>query len=162
MHNEPAATVADSIARLAQFGRPVMPVGQAYDAAAEGGPLGIPPRNQILAFMQSAEKHGAASVSWWSWQHADQQAWDAVRDAPEFLLRPASPTPFSPGQTRAIQVLLTSLGFVVAPSGAWDEATVRAVSDYQRAARLPITGIVDADTLDTLMTPFAPPVRPGG
>ncbi|MDQ1446608.1 MAG: hypothetical protein QOI20_3072, partial [Acidimicrobiaceae bacterium] len=34
------------------------------------------------------------------------------------------------------------------------------VADYQRAARLPITGVIDAATRDTLLTPFAPPLHP--
>lgn len=159
MHNEPAATVADSIARLAHLQRPILPVGQAYDAAAEGGPPGVPPRDQILAFMKAAEAAGAASVSWWSWQHADQQAWDAVRDAPEFVLA-ANAT--RPGVLKAYQVLLTSLGFPAPATGVWDEASARAVADYQRAARLPVTGVVDDATLSLLLTPFGPPIRPGG
>ena len=157
LHNDPAATVADSIARLQHLGRPIMPVGQAYDASAEGGPVGIPPRPQIHAFMAAAEAAGAPSVSWWSWQHADQQAWDAVRDAPEFVLAAGSTRP---GTIRAYQVLLTSLGFLAPLNGVWDAATAHAAADYQRAARLPITGVIDEPTLDTLMTPFNPPIRP--
>ena len=158
MHNEPAATVTDSIARLAHLQRPILPVGQAYDAAAEGGPPGVPPRDQILAFMRAAEAAGAPSVSWWSWQHADQQAWDAVRDAPEFVLAAGSTRP---GTIRAYQVLLNSLGFPAPVNGVWDEASAHALADYQRAARLPVTGVVDEATLTTLLTPFPPPIRPG-
>jgi Putative peptidoglycan binding domain len=158
MHNEPAATVTDSIARLAHLQRPILPVGQAYDAAAEGGPAGVPGRDQILAFMKAAEAAGAPSVSWWSWQHADQQAWDAVRDAPEFVLTAGATRP---GAVRAYQVLLTSLGFPAPVTGVLDEATANALADYQRAARLPVTGVIDDATFNTLLTPFPPPIRPG-
>lgn len=161
MANDPAATVTDTMNRLAPFDRPILPIGQAYDGGPEGGPAGVPPRGQLLAFMTAAEKAGAASVSWWSWQHADQQAWDAVRDAPEFQLAVAAPAALSAGQVRAYQVLLHSLGFYAGlGTGAWDGATAQAVADYQRAARLPVTGVIDQATHDTLFTPFAPPIHP--
>jgi hypothetical protein len=133
-------------------------VGQAYDGASEGGPPGVPPRAQLLAFMQAADQAGAIGVSWWSWQHADQQAWDAVRDAPQFVLPPSPAT--QPGQIRAYQALLSSLGFAAARTGVWDPATIGAVQAYQKAARLPVSGIVDEDTRATLFTPFAPPIHP--
>jgi hypothetical protein len=159
MGNDPAATVADTIARLSMYDRPILPVGQAYDGAGEGGPAGVPARPQLLAFMTSAEKAGAASVSWWSWQHADQQAWDAVKDAPEFPL-PVGPAAEQPGPARAYQTLLWSLGFNAPKTGVWDAATAGAVADYQRAARLPVTGAIDEQTRLTLLTPFPPPIRP--
>jgi hypothetical protein len=158
MHDDPALAITDVMARLAPFGKPVIPVGQAYDGGPEGGPPGVPPRAQLLEFMQAADQAGAVGVSWWSWQHADQQAWDAVRDAPQFLL-PPSPA-VEPGQIRAYQTLLTSLGFPAARTGVWDPATIAAVQAYQRAARLPVSGIVDDETRATLFTPFPPPIRP--
>jgi hypothetical protein len=160
MGNDPAATVADTIAKLAPLGRPIIPVGQAYDGGPEGGPPGVPNKAQLLAFMQAADKAGAAGVSWWSWQHADAQAWDAVREAPEFLLPTAAPEALSAGQVRAYQTLLTSLGFVTPMTGGWDAGTSAVVADYQRAARLPVTGVIDGPTRDTLLTPFPPPIRP--
>ena len=156
---DPAADVAGAIADLSVHGKPVLPVGQAYDGAAEGGPRGVPPRNELLRFMQAGEHYGAAGVSWWSWQHADQEAWDTVRDAPEFHL-PSAPAPFTSGQIRAYQTLLTSLGFPAPPTGAWDGATLAAVQGYQRAALLPVTGVIDEATRTALLTPFAPPIRP--
>jgi peptidoglycan hydrolase-like protein with peptidoglycan-binding domain len=160
MGNDPAATVADTIAKLAPLNRPIIPVGQAYDGGSEGGPPGVPARPQIIAFMQSAEKAGAAGVSWWSWQHADQQAWDAVRDSAEFMPPVGPGTSMNAGQVRAYQVLLTSLGFKAALTGVWDVATASVVADYQRAARLPVTGMIDAATRDTMLTPFPPPLHP--
>jgi hypothetical protein len=40
-------------------------------------------------------------VSWWSWQHADQQAWDAVRDSAEFMPPVGPGTSMNAGQVRA-------------------------------------------------------------
>ncbi|HEV7886970.1 MAG TPA: peptidoglycan-binding domain-containing protein, partial [Acidimicrobiales bacterium] len=145
MGNDPAATVADTIAKLAPLNRPIIPVGQAYDGGGEGGPPGVPGRDQLLAFMKQADASGAVGVSWWSWQHADAQAWDAVRDAPEFRL-PEGSTALTPGQVRAYQALLTSLGFRTPVNGVWDAGTAQALADYQRTARLPITGVVDGPT----------------
>jgi hypothetical protein len=44
--------------------------------------------------MRFAEANGAAGVSFWSWQAANQAAWNAVRDAVEF--RPPPPAPPAP------------------------------------------------------------------
>ena len=49
----------------------------------------MPPPEELFRFMRFAESHGAAGVSFWSWQAANQPAWNAVRDAVEF--RPAQP-----------------------------------------------------------------------
>ncbi|HEX9969983.1 MAG TPA: peptidoglycan-binding domain-containing protein [Acidimicrobiales bacterium] len=157
---DPAADVAGAIRDLKSYGKPIIPVGQAYDGVREGGPPGVPPRDQLLRFMQAAEEHGAVGVSWWSWQHADQQAWDAIRDAPQFMLPAAAPAALSAGQVRAYQALLTSLGFAMPATGAWDEPTSAAVRAYQTAARLPVTGVIDAATRAILFTPFGPPIQP--
>ena len=158
MGRDPATDITNAVRDLSVYGKPIIPVGQAYDGAAEGGPPGVPARDQMQRFMQAAEASGVIGVSWWSWQHADQQAWDAVRDAPEFILTAGSTRP---GAIRAYQVLLTSLGFPAPVNGVLDEATAHALADYQRAARLPVTGVVDDATLNTLLTPFPPPIRPG-
>lgn len=156
---DPAADVIATIQALAPLGKPIIPVGQAYDGSREGGPVGVPPRDQLMAFMKAAEEHGAVGVSWWSWQHADQQAWDAVRDAPHFTL-PAAPAPLSEWQVRAYQTLLSTLGFGTPITGVWDESTANAVGAYQAAARLPQTRAIDAATRGILFTPFAPPLLP--
>jgi hypothetical protein len=155
---DPATHVIDTIKKLAPLGKPIIPVGQAYDGIREGGPPGVPPRDQLQRFMQAAEEHGAVSVSWWSWQHADQQAWDAVRDATSFTL-PLSPA-LSPWQVRAYQTLVATLGFPMPITGVWDEPTINAVKAYQAAARLPQTGVVDEATRTILLSPFAPPLLP--
>ena len=160
MGRDPAADIAGAIRDLAPLGKPIIPVGQAYDGFTEGGPPGVPPRDQLLKFMESAEQHGAIGVSWWSWQHADQQAWDAIRDAPQFTLPVGEGSTFTVGQVRSYQMLLHTLGFPMPITALWDEATVAAVQAYQRAARLPVTGVIDEATRTVLLSPFGPPIQP--
>lgn len=159
LDRDPVADMAGAIRDLAQFGKPIIPAGQAYDASGEGGPRGVPPRPQLINFMQTGDRLGASGVSWWSWQHANQEAWDAVRDAAEFRLPVGEPATFAAGQVRAYQTLLSSLGFPTPIDGAWGPASDTALRSYQEAARLPVTGVLDQLTQDILLTPFAPPLR---
>ncbi|HUR24298.1 MAG TPA: peptidoglycan-binding domain-containing protein [Acidimicrobiales bacterium] len=159
LHRDPVNDIAGAIRDLTRFGKPIIPAGQAYDASGEGGPAGVPPRPQLIRFMQTGEQVGAAGVSWWSWQHADQQAWDAVRDAAEFRLPLGDPGAYSTAQVRAYQTLLSSLGFPTPVDGVWGPATDAAVRSYQEAAHLPVTGVIDQATQDVLLTPFAPPLK---
>lgn len=157
---DPAAHVAGALRDLGPYGKPILPVGQAYDGAAEGGPAGVPPRKELIRFMQAGDQMGATGMSWWSWQHADEQAWNAIRDAAEFRLPVGDPAAFTPGQVKAYQTLLTSLGFPSPIDGVWGEPTAAAVRAYQEAARLAVTGMIDEATLGVLLTPFAPPLQP--
>ncbi len=69
---------------LLPYGKPIFPVGQAYDGAPEGGRPGVPPPEELLRFMRVGQADGAQGVSFWSWQAADQKAWDAIAGADEF------------------------------------------------------------------------------
>jgi len=157
---DPERHIANAIRDLEAYGKPILPVGQAYDGGDEGGPRGVPPREELIRFMQGGDRVGAAGVSWWSWQHANQEAWEAIRDAAEFRLPVGDPSRFTGGQVKAYQTLLTSLGFAAPMDGKWTEATTAAVRNYQLAARLPAHGVIDEATLRVLLTPFAPPVQP--
>lgn len=84
LDRQPDTDVAGALRDLAKFGVPVYPIGQAYDGAPEGGRRGVPPPEELYRFMRFAQNHGAAGVSFWSWQAANQPAWDAIRDAHEF------------------------------------------------------------------------------
>ena len=64
-----------------------------------------------------------------------------------WLYRVTANAALSPGQARAYQVLVASLGF-------------RTIADYQRAAHLPATGQIDEATRHLLLTPVAAPVHP--
>jgi hypothetical protein len=63
---------------LAQYGKPVMPIGQAYDGGLEGGPPGTPTPDEIDSFMNASAAGGARAISFWSWQHASGDMWAAI------------------------------------------------------------------------------------
>jgi putative peptidoglycan binding protein len=158
LNRDPVSDVVGAFANLRHFGKPILPIGQAYDGAADHGPPGVPNRAAIQAFMAAAEQVGVTSVSFWSWQHASQEAWDAIRDAPQFRLPVATDQSLTAGEVRAYQYLLNSLGFGVDASGVWDTATTDAVAAYQRAAHLPVTGVIDFGTRLLLLKPFLTPL----
>ena len=85
LNREPGADVADAMKYLQRFNKPITPIGQAYDGGPEGGRPGVPPRAELLRFMEVAKQYHAAAVSFWSWQEANAEAWDAIRDGPSFL-----------------------------------------------------------------------------
>ncbi len=84
LDRQPDTDVAGAMQYLSKYNVPIYPVGQAYDGSPEGGRKGVPPPDELWRFMRFAEKHGAAGVSFWSWQAADPRAWAAVREAVEF------------------------------------------------------------------------------
>ncbi|MDP8988266.1 MAG: peptidoglycan-binding protein, partial [Actinomycetota bacterium] len=160
LNRQPDTDVVNDVTFLAPFGKPVIPVGQAYDGAPEGGRPGPPPPEEIARFLAAAEASGAVGASFWSWQHASQAIWDTIAAAPQFRWEALPPGELRPEQVRALQAQLTSLGHPVAATGAWDGATSQALAAYQERARLPQTGVLDAATLDILLRPFSPPVGP--
>ncbi|HUR78703.1 MAG TPA: peptidoglycan-binding domain-containing protein [Acidimicrobiales bacterium] len=159
MHTDPAVAVRQAWQRLAPLGKPIIPVGQAYDGFAEGGPPGVPNRHLIHRFMGAVADHGGTSVSFWSWQHATDEVWQAVSDAALFQLPVDHPSSFRPDQVRAFQALLSSLGFGVPATGTWGEETYAAVRAFQARSRLPVTGVIDAATRALLLHPVGPPLK---
>ncbi len=90
LNRQPDTDVAGALRDLAPFGKPVFPVGQAYNGAPEGGRPGVPPPEELLRFMRVGSAGGAKGVSFWSWQAADERAWTAIAGAEEFRLPRAS------------------------------------------------------------------------
>jgi hypothetical protein len=90
LDRQPDTDVAGALQYLSKFGVPIYPVGQAYDGSPEGGRKGVPPPEELWRFMRFAQANGAAGISFWSWQSANQPAWNAVREAVEFR-PPAAP-----------------------------------------------------------------------
>ena len=84
LNRQPDTDVAGAVDDLAPFGKPVFPVGQAYDGKPEGGRAGVPPPEELLRFMGTAHAKGVTGVSFWSWQAANGSAWDTIRTAAEF------------------------------------------------------------------------------
>jgi hypothetical protein len=85
LNRDAALDTANAVHFLSQYGKPVMPIGQAYDGGPEGGPPGVPSPAELLRFMEVAKQYGAVAVSFWSWQHANPPAWDAIKNAPLFV-----------------------------------------------------------------------------
>jgi hypothetical protein len=81
MNRDPAADVARAIDNLTHYNKPILPVGQAYDGAIDGGPPGSPPRHQLDSFMQAAVGRGAAGLSFWVWHTATAEHWAAIAEA---------------------------------------------------------------------------------
>jgi hypothetical protein len=159
LNNDPVVAVNQTWARLAPLGKPIIPVGQAYDGFAEGGPPGVPNRGMIHRFMGAVADHGGTSVSFWSWQHATEEVWQAVSDAALYQVPIGHPSTYRADQVRAFQALLTSLGFGVPTTGNWGDETYAAVRAFQAAAHLPVTGVVDEFTREMLLRPAAPPLK---
>ncbi len=84
LNRQPDTDVIGAVDDLAKFGKPIFPIGQAYDGLPEGGRRGPPPPEELWRFFTAANSKGVGGVSFWSWQAADQRAWDAIRDAVEF------------------------------------------------------------------------------
>ena len=78
---DPVAEVEQTIADLAGLGKPIMPVGQAYDARSEGGPPGPPSKEHLVRFIQAAQSRGATGFSFWVWHHATPDHWAAISEA---------------------------------------------------------------------------------
>ena len=93
LNRYPGPDVEGAIRDLGPLGKPIFPIGQAYDGAPEGGRAGVPPREELLTFADVASAHGAQGISFWSWQAADDQAWEAIKDAPSFKKPAPAPKP---------------------------------------------------------------------
>ena len=79
----PDDDAAEAVDFLSRFGKPVLPIGQAYDSSLDGGQAGTPTAGEVSAFMNASAAHGAKGVSFWSWQHASDEVWGAIAAGPE-------------------------------------------------------------------------------
>ena len=83
LDRDPASDVASAIDFLAGLGKPVAPIGQAFDGGPEGGREGLPTADELAAFAGTAAAHGASGLSFWSWQHADDATFASIGAMPE-------------------------------------------------------------------------------
>jgi hypothetical protein len=83
LDRDPATDVASAVDFLSAFGKPVAPIGQAFDGGPEGGREGLPTADELAAFAATAKAHGAAGLSFWSWQHADDATFASIGAMPE-------------------------------------------------------------------------------
>jgi hypothetical protein len=109
LNRQPDSDAAGALQDLLPLGKPVFPVGQAYDGGPEGGRAGLPTPFELQQFMWASSFFGGQGVSFWSWQHADQATWDTIRDAPWFKDVPRQATavkaapPAKAGQPKALE-----------------------------------------------------------
>ena len=91
-NRDPAQVTATSMAYLARFGKPVMPVGQGYDGRLDAPYLAADPDpgGSVKAFLTTAKRRGATHVSLWSWQTTGAQQWAALAHG-NGLFRPVKP-----------------------------------------------------------------------
>jgi hypothetical protein len=150
-NRDPATDVAGAIDYLAQFNKPILPVGQAYNGGPEGGPDRDPPKEQLVAFMNTALAKGALGVSFWVWNHATPEQWSAIDQATAWEL----PIGRAANGAAAVflQRVLNLLGHPLAQDGNLGPATRDAIAKVQQSFGLPATGKLDAATARSITGP---------
>src|SRR5687767_9262588 len=150
-NRDPATDVAGAIDYLAQFNKPIMPIGQAYNGGPEGGPDRDPPKEQLVAFMNVAHAKGAIAVSFWVWNHATPDQFAAIDEAIAWEL----PIGRAANGAAAVflQRVLTLLGQPVAQDGNFGPATKAAIAAVQTRFGLPATGKLDGATARSITGP---------
>ena len=138
------------------YGRPIVPIGQLYDA---------PPASDVVRFRQLVAAEGSAGLSWWSWQAAAPAAWAALLAVPPVPLVPPPPPEWAAIARGArgdlvilAQELLAGGGAAVPVTGFFGPITQQAVQQLQAAAALPVTGVIDTATWAVLRRNAPAPV----
>jgi len=138
------------------YKRALFPLGQLYSD---------PSPSEVKRFRQLADLYGAGGVSWWSWQSASARGWDAIGTPLSPLAGPPPAVAYPTLKRGArgdlvlwVQEHLIAAGQSVATDGSFNAATETAVSNFQTARALLVTGQVDAATWDALLRyqPAAP------
>lgn len=115
-YNRSPKVVTDaSMNWLAQFGKPIMPVGQGYDGRIDAPylPADPDPAGSVQAFVDAARAGGAQSISLWSWQTMGPQQWDVLGRAGAAFAPPApapAPVPVAEPEPSLVDQLLRILG----------------------------------------------------
>lgn len=78
---DPVVEVEQAVDDLVGLGKPVMPVGQAYDPGIDGGPPGPPPKEHLVRFIRAAQTRGVTAYSFWVWHLATPEHWAAITEA---------------------------------------------------------------------------------
>lgn len=79
---EPGADVQRAVSRMASLGLPVIPAGQSYDMASDGGRRGNPTGPETLRFLHQARSSGALGAAFWVWQDTSAEQWQAISSYP--------------------------------------------------------------------------------
>lgn len=83
VNRDPATVARQTMQRFKKYGKPIIPIGQAYDPRIDvpGLKWGPPSQAQVTAFLKTADKHGAPGASLWVWQFASKGQWQALDKA---------------------------------------------------------------------------------
>lgn len=136
------------------YERPIEPLGEVS---------GNPPPSQVLRFRQMSRAYGATGVSWWDWQQSSARSWRALEQPVGNLSAftpQVSPPLLSPRGQGGIwagdlvvwaQEHLVAAGEALQIDGAFGSETQTAVEQFQTAHALPVTGLVDQTTWQSLL-----------
>jgi hypothetical protein len=154
INRDPVSDVVGAIRDLAPLGKPILPVGQAYDPAVDGNKQWGPPSAADLhRFMQAAGDLGVASYSFWSWDTAGAEQWAAIGESAVLDIRALTPGPEYPKQVANLQRMLKGLGLQVGVDGTFGPDTLAGLRALQQQLGVPVTGQLDEATLKALKHP---------
>lgn len=154
VNRDPGTDVANAIADLRGLGKPILPVGQAYDPALDGSPVAGPPSGaQISQFVSTSAAHGAVGVSFWVWNTATQEQWLAISAARQFVLDMSTADGSDPETVQFLQRVLSGLGHATPTDGVLGDQTKAALAALQQQWGLPVTGRLDGPTFASLLKP---------
>lgn len=156
---DPVSDVVGAIRDLAPLGKPILPVGQAYDSAIDGWRGGSPSQADLARFAQAAADHGALGVSYWVWQTAEPQHWAAIAETTQFRIAAAAVAAGDAEAVRYLQRVVTSLGHPTMVDGVVGPPTETALADLQRRHGIEPTGALDEATETVLLAPLTPPAK---
>ena len=119
------------------YNRPILPLGQTYQAPSAG---------ELKGFRALSQAYGAAGLSWWDWQETTKAGWKALTSS--FTTVASPPDPGSPAlgmkskgdQVVWAQMLLAAAGQPLKVDGIFAASTRSAVRAFQTARGLPVTG----------------------
>lgn len=155
---DPVQDVRGAIADLRRFGKPVLPVGQAYDSAIDGWAGGSPSKQALANFTQAAFDDGALGVSFWVWETASSEHWAAIGEASQFNVDPDKVAKGDPQAVGFLQRSLAGVGHPTPVDGTMGESTKAALESFQRRQGLPPTRQLDPPTAAALVQPLPLPV----
>jgi hypothetical protein len=131
------------------YRRKIYPLGQVYNR---------PAAHEIFRFRQLSRAYGATGVSWWDWQEATQNAWNALsRPAGSLRGYVADKTNASikKGSTGDLVVWaqehLIGAGYRIGVDGGFGPTTKTAVQAFQTAHGLTDDGIIGPETWASLL-----------
>lgn len=151
INRDPVSDLVGAVNALAPYGKPILPVGQAYDPGIDGlTQWAVPGKAQIAAFMQSASEAGIASISFWAWNTATGDHWAAIRESDAFDTTGLNLS----GDAKSVatlQRLLRGLRYETAVDGVFGPQTGQALAQFQTRHGLPASGLLDRKTIATLV-----------